>query len=164
MTAVFVGLSWWLNGPTAGSGAAWLLPLAAGTALSAGAALLYRVLLRQQQRSWVLAHHLGAHATEQQRRSRALLDAAPDAIVACDERGRIRWTNRAGTSIFGRDSDALRDREIAGILPLFRGVDLPEWFARHGVHGRVTGIDAEGLRAEGTPRSEEHTSELQSQR
>ena len=126
LTAIFVGLSWWMHDHGGGGGewTTWLLPLAVGTVMSVGATVLYQVLLRQQRRSWALARHLGAHATEQQRRSRALLDAAPDAIVACDAQGRIRWTNRAGTSIFGRDSEALRNLDITAILPLFRGVDL----------------------------------------
>ncbi|MDB5895792.1 MAG: hypothetical protein JWQ88_3323 [Rhodoferax sp.] len=90
---------------------------------------------------------------EQQDTLAAVIDAASDAVVSCDERGRIVLFNPAAERIFGRSAASMLDQPLDVLMP-------PRYRDRHSgdMHGfvdseitrramgagRVTGVRADG--------------------
>jgi PAS domain-containing protein len=58
---------------------------------------------------------------------RALLDAAPDALVVVDEAGRIRLTNAAASNLFGYSAAELLGAPVETLVPLRSVSGTPEF-------------------------------------
>jgi PAS domain S-box-containing protein len=85
---------------------------------------------------------------------RALLDAAPDAMVIADDSGEIRLVNKQAEAMFGYPPQDLAGRKIEVLIPdRFRDRHL-EHRRRYLADGRVrpmgAGLDLCGLRRDGT--------------
>ncbi|MCK6423566.1 MAG: PAS domain S-box protein [Burkholderiaceae bacterium] len=129
------------------------LPWLGGFGLGLGAAL---GLAAWQQRARVAAGAAGRAGATETGMGRsglfaaALSEAAPDAMVASTESGRIEWANRASASIFGRSPDELLGSELGRLLPMFAAQGIADWMAQNGIAGRVVGLATDGLRVDGT--------------
>jgi PAS domain S-box-containing protein len=80
----------------------------------------------------------------------AISEAAPDAMLATTEAGRIEWANRASASIFGRAPQELLGSDIGALLPMFAVQPIGAWMGQFGIAGRVVGMATDGLRVDGT--------------
>ena len=87
-------------------------------------------------------------------RLQAILDSAVAAIITIDEDGVIQEANRAVSTIFGHEPDAIVGRDVAMLMP-------EPWASKHAGyiwayrqtgHARIIGIgrNVRGLRADGT--------------
>ena len=90
---------------------------------------------------------------EQQETLAAVIDAASDAVVSCDERGRIVLFNPAAERIFGRSAASMLDQPLDVLMPAryrhrhsgdMRGFVESEISRRAMGAGRVTGVRADG--------------------
>ena len=82
---------------------------------------------------------------------RAIVETAPDAIIATQADGTIEWTNQATVGVFGSDRAQLAGHPIARILPSFAELDIAAWMAEFGIAGRVIAHITNGRRVDGTP-------------
>ncbi|PXW96520.1 PAS domain S-box-containing protein [Sphaerotilus hippei] len=80
----------------------------------------------------------------------AIVEAAPDAMVATNAAGEIAWANEASSSIFGRSGDELRGLRLCEVLPAFEGRLMERWMSDHGINGRVIAHETVGQRVDGT--------------
>ncbi|OSZ65766.1 PAS domain S-box protein [Hydrogenophaga sp. IBVHS2] len=108
---------------------------------------------------FALARRLGRPFSNAERRLReqgevlsAVVDAASDAIVGVDERGRVALSNPAAARIFGRPAEAMRDLPVEQLLPEAAGRPLLPWLAPavSGDAGDAGVRQVGGLRADGT--------------
>lgn len=85
----------------------------------------------------------------------AVVDAASDAIIGVDERGRVTLSNPAAARIFGLSAGQMLDQPLERLLPAAAGRPLAEWLApqadpdthERGVR-RVGGLRADGTALE----------------
>lgn len=90
---------------------------------------------------------------EQQETLAAVIDAASDAIVSCDEHGRIVLFNPAAERIFGRSAASMLDQPLDALIPqryrAGHGADL-KGFVQSEVTRRAMGAGrVKGVRADG---------------
>jgi PAS domain S-box-containing protein len=87
-------------------------------------------------------------------RFRALLEAAPDAIVIVDEHGSIVFANEQSRRVFGYDREELQGKRIEQLIPSrYRGPHLGHrhrYFQSPGVRPMGAGLELHGLRKDGT--------------
>jgi PAS domain S-box-containing protein len=81
-------------------------------------------------------------------RFRALLDAEPNAILAVDHRGRIRWATRSAGLTFGVPDGALVGRQIDEVIPGRLPIPHPALDGRE-VAGEPIRFEAAARRADG---------------
>ena len=84
----------------------------------------------------------------------ALLDAAVDAIIVADARGRILRVNRAAATLFRHPVEAMVGRDVGMLMPGEMATRHPDYIDHHLRTGerRIIGLgrDLTGLRGDGT--------------
>src|SRR5262245_12298648 len=98
-----------------------------------------------------IARPVDARERELAEGAESILESAPDAILAVDPHGFVRYANAALARLVGEDRASLRSRPLALLAASSR--DMEHLLAP---------LRGEGPSGETTLRSEEHTSELQS--
>jgi len=125
--------------------------LVCGAAFLALLGALYRLRLRQVARQYNIRLEERRRAEQ---RFRALLEAAPDAMVVANQQGRIVSTNAQVEKLFGYQREELLGKEIEVLVPArFRPVHTghrDHFFVEPKVREMGAGLDLYGLRMDGT--------------
>lgn len=95
-----------------------------------------------------------AHSRALERRARALLDAAPDAMIVVDHDGTIVLVNAQTEQMFGYKRDELLGRSVEILVPdVVRGAHVQRrdrYIAAPGVRPMGSGLDLAGQRKDGS--------------
>jgi two-component system, sensor histidine kinase and response regulator len=111
------------------------------------------VALKEMMRSLAATEELRRRASQVEARFKALLEAAPDAIVIFDRAGKIQLVNSQAEKLFGYPRADLLTQNIESLMPARFHEKLPghddSFFSNEGVQAMGTGLELFGRRKDG---------------